>query len=141
MAYSTAAAMIARYSEGELIQLTDRADPPTGAVVTAVIDQALDGASAEIDSYLGARYGTLLGTDIPVLKDACETLARERLFEDRATAVVMRDADRVRRWLRDLADARASLPLSGDEAGAVIPGPVTYQAGSRVFTRDTMADF
>lgn len=141
MAYATLQNLIDRYEEAELVHLTDRAQPPAGVVDETVVARALDDASAEIDSYLAARYGTLLGTDYPVLRDACCTLARERLFDDRATEVVKRDADRVREWLRDVADARASLIVTGDGAAAVQPGPVTYRPGARVFTRDTMADF
>jgi phage gp36-like protein len=139
LAYASQQDLVTRYGERELVELTDRAVPPAGVIDAAVVTRALDDASAEIDSYLAARYGSVLGTASPVLRDACEILARERLFDDRVTDAVKRDADRVRRWLHDVAAGIALIPDVG--AGSPQPGPVTYRPGERLFTRDTMADF
>jgi phage gp36-like protein len=139
LAYASQQDLVTRYGERELVQLTDRAEPPAGAIDDAVVARALDDATGEIDSYLAARYGSVLGTAAPVLRDACEILARERLFDDRVTDAVKRDADRVRKWLHDVAAGIALIP--DISAGAPQPGPVTYRTGERVFTRDTMADF
>lgn len=138
MAYAAKQDLIDRYSEDELIQLTDRGSPPSGGIDDQVLARALDDATAEIDLYIGARAGNLVGTAHPALKEACEVLARERLFRDRATDVVKADAERVRKELRDVASGLAT--LSG---GAVVSvaSPVTFKPGAPVFSRDKMEYF
>lgn len=46
MPYTSASALTDEFGAAELIQLTDRATPYTGAIVTAVLDRAIEKADA-----------------------------------------------------------------------------------------------
>jgi phage gp36-like protein len=98
MPYATTAQMIARFTEREVIALTDR----TGAgVVDAVqLADAIAQAGAEIDAHLGRRYqlplaagGTPLATPPQILVGLCCDIARYRLT---GTEVQETEAIRVR---------------------------------------------
>ena len=81
MAYATAQHIIDRYSLDELLILTDRDhdDQPD----TAVLDGALNDATAEIDTYLASRYQLPLVTVPDVLLRLCVDIAMYRLAADR----------------------------------------------------------
>jgi phage gp36-like protein len=91
VSYAVAQDVINRYPNRDLVQLTNE-DPTATTVNTAPITQALADASAEIDSYIEARF-TLPLTDPPaVLNRLATDIAMYRL--------------QVLRPLHDLADAR-----------------------------------
>ncbi len=91
MSYATPQDIINRYSNQDLVQLTNE-DPTATSINTALLQQALDDASAEIDGYLGARFVLPL-TDPPTVLD--------RL----ATDIAMYRVQSLRP-IHDLADAR-----------------------------------
>lgn len=132
MPYLTLPDLLAAHSDQALIDLTDRADPPTGQIDTAVVDAAIAGAAAEVDSYLGQRYTVPLADPAPAaVADAALTIAWYRLHTDRAADkdLRIRYEDAVR-WLRDVSAGRASLPgvaTSGTApaAGLVYVAPAT----------------
>ena len=72
MVYASSDDMIARYPNRDLVQLTNE-DPTQTTINTAVIDQALADASAEIDGYLDGRFALPL-TDPPTVLNrlACD---------------------------------------------------------------------
>ncbi|HTT76086.1 MAG TPA: DUF1320 domain-containing protein [Candidatus Binataceae bacterium] len=72
MVYASSDDMIARYPNRDLVQLTNE-DPAQTVINTAVIDQALADASAEIDGYLDGRFALPL-TDAPAVLNrlACD---------------------------------------------------------------------
>src|SRR3546814_7856245 len=63
MLYASVQDLINRFTEAELIQVTD--ETGTGVVDQARVDQALAAASATIDSYLRPRYRLPLAS-VPV---------------------------------------------------------------------------
>ena len=81
----------------------------------AELQQALDAASREIDSYRPA--GTLSTAAAGVLTEQCLVLARLLVHNDAAldgSHPIVRDARAVREWLRDLARGTARLPDDTD---------------------------
>lgn len=66
MPYTTLADMTDRYGERLLIDLTDRADVPTGEIDADVVARAIADAEALIDGYLAARYALPL-VEVPGL--------------------------------------------------------------------------
>ncbi|TCS69766.1 phage gp36-like protein [Sulfuritortus calidifontis] len=109
MPYATAADLITRYGEDELIQLTDRVG--AGVVDTAIVSRALDDAEAEIDGYLAARYRLPLPTTPALLARIACDIARYRLWEDRASDEVRQRYEDARRLLENISSGRASLGL------------------------------
>ena len=85
MPYLSLPDLLAAHSEQALIDLTDRTDPPAGQIDTAVVDAAIAGAAAEVDSYLGQRYTVPLANPAPAaVADAALTITWYRLHTDRA---------------------------------------------------------
>lgn len=140
MPYATKADMLDRYEVKDLVQLTDIAEPYTGAVVDAVLLKALADASAAIDLYLGGRYDLPLSATPGALVDMCCVLAFYRLNRGRYTEDLRKDYEDVLRTLEQIAQGRISLDQGGREpksaaAIAQVDGP------DRIFNRQTLKGF
>lgn len=119
--YATVADLVRRYGEAEIQQLTDRLDPPAGAIDNAVADRALADADAEIDAYLAARYTVPMSPAPAVIGRLACDIARFRLWEDRASDEVRRRYEDARRMLEAIAAGRVSFgapPAAGGVAHA-----------------------
>lgn len=109
MAYCTTNDLIDRFSEDEIIQLTDRDNLLT--VNTTVTGKAIADASAEIDSYLKDYTLPLAVVPDNLIRAACD-MARYYLYDDRAPEqVVNRYRDAVK-WLGLVANGTVTLGLS-----------------------------
>lgn len=137
MTYAVQADMVTALGEDELIQLTDRADPPVGAIDTGVLTRALEAADGEIDSYLASRYTLPLASVPVILRDCAIDIARYRLH-DRGVPDRVKDAykDRIA-WLRDVAAGRASVGLAPESLTPNSAGLPEMTSGGRVFARET----
>lgn len=87
MTYALEQDMVDRFGTEELITLTDR-DGSAGAIVTSVLDLALNDADDEINGYLAARYEFPLPTIPSVLVRLACDIARYRLYADLSTEEV-----------------------------------------------------
>ena len=56
MPYATQTDLEQHFGLDELIELTDRATPPAGAIDADVLSHVQDAADGEIDGYIGMRY-------------------------------------------------------------------------------------
>lgn len=111
MAYATLADLIEAVGEPILIKLTDIDTAKTGAVVVARVEEKLDRATAEIDSYISPRYATPL-VDVPVtIRGCCCDIAFFYLHRLGAGETVAAAYERAVRFLRDVAVGKAGLPL------------------------------
>lgn len=144
MSYATLQSLRDRFGEAELVRLTDRATPPTGAVAVDVVEQALRDASAEIDGYLAGRYRLPLETVPAQLEGFCCDIARFRLFGDAATE---RHPARLRyeaavRYFERVAEGKIALgPDDFDEPAPPQTGGITVRRGRRCFDADSLAGF
>lgn len=134
MAYATQADMLEEFSEIELVQLTDRADPPLGGIDTAVLGRALDGASAEIDSYLTRYAGQALS--LPILTRYCCDMARYRLYRDGAPEEVRNRHKDAIAFLQLVAKGQISLGASAE--AAVSESTIQFTTGQKVFAREDL---
>ena len=113
MAYATLDQLVSLFGADEIRTLSDRQG--TGELDEAVISDALERASSEVDSYLADRYATPLSDSDPippVVVSITGDIARYRL-----TGGDIRDTDPIRErytkalnWLRDVADGKAGIP-------------------------------
>lgn len=111
MTYATEADMTSRFGAEEMLQLTDRSAPPTGALDSAVMSRALADADGLIDGHLGARYAVPLASpSADIVRIACD-IARYLLHDLAAPEQVRAHYDDALRWLRDIAAGK--LPLVG----------------------------
>ena len=139
MAYATVEDMVARFSELEVIQLTDRNQD--GLIDEDVAAVALADATAEIDAYLG-RFNRPFTDVPPILKRLCCDIARYRLTA--ANGVLITDEIRNRYkidvldLLRAMAKGEVQLGVddSGEEVAAGEDGIVFVNGKNKVFGRD-----
>lgn len=140
MPYITANDLMRRDSERDLVSLTD----PNGAAVDfAVLQQAIDNAQAEVDSYIAGRVRLPLAADevSQQLRHVTLLLARYYLYADRKTEAVIAEQEQALRWLRDVAAGRASAgvtqPPQPEEstAGTVVVAPLAKPAFGEAFER------
>lgn len=139
MAYATVEDMVARFSELEVIQLTDRNQD--GLINEDVAAVALADATAEIDAYLG-RFKRPFTDVPPILKRLCCDIARYRLTA--ANGVLITDEIRNRYkidvldLLRAMAKGEVQLGVDdgGEEVAAGEDGIVFVNGKNKVFGRD-----
>lgn len=116
MSYAVQSDLLLRMSAKELLQLTD--DNSSGTVNVATVQGCLDEATAQIDSYVRARYQTPLQPSNSAVR-LCRDIAVYLLYSRRPQA--MKDTVRLGYedavgFLKDIASGKASLD---QPAGAV----------------------
>lgn len=141
MPYATQLLMTNRFGSAEVIAITDRAG--TGAINTAVLTDALDQASVEIDGYLAGRYTLPLPSVPRLLEGICCDIARYRLSGAEA-----QETDAIRNRYRDaikmleaLRDGKMSIGLDGLNQPVQSGGAVLINAPGRTFSADTLGDY
>lgn len=151
MPYATQAQMIARFTEREVIAITDREG--TGQIDAAQLASALSDAGLEIDAHLGRRYvlplargGVALATPPQLLVGLCCDIARYRLTgtevqETEAIRNRYKDAMRVLQQLADgelvFGEAPDLLGASGSQAAA----GVVASSRRRLFDQDLLGRY
>lgn len=129
--YATPEELIAATPEHLVAQLTGTEEPDEAA-----IQRALDDASAEIDSYLAARYALPLGTVPANLRRVSIDIALYRLMALRALGDIEDSRKRYEdavKYLAGLADGRVSLGLPTAEADSAEVSGIAFVKGSSVF--------
>lgn len=152
MAYATTAQMIERFTEREVLALTDRAN--TGEIDETRLGAAIEAAGSEIDAHLGRRYtlpltaaGVVLTTPPLMLTGLCCDIARYRLSgtevqETDAIRNRYKDAINVLKMLGNgemvFAEAPDLLPATSPNAGG---GTVATNERCRLFGRETLGSY
>lgn len=134
--YATAEFMIGRFGQREAISLSDR--ERTGDVNPIVLSDALDEASAEIDTYLAGRYALPLDPQPKMLAGVCCDIARYRLCggETSMTDEIDKRYKAAIAFLKLVATGDVTL---GSTTTGSIPQPdnsVQFVTGTRVFSRE-----
>ena len=143
MGYPTVAQFVSLVGEAEARALAPAAAPATGYDV-AKIQGSIDRQSAVMDTYLATKYSVPLNP-IPdaVANNVC-ILVREEL-DRQGRDFVIKAADRVRGWGKDISAGRATLGVDAGSAEAPAASPsgssVLISAPDRVFTDDGLAAF
>ena len=134
MDYAAESDMVNRFGNNEVVALTDRSQ--TGAIDPNVLQQALDAASAQIDTYLSGRYALPLQIVPTYLVKLCCDIARYELCvgSTRGTEEIeTRYKDAVR--FLELA-AAGKITLGVTAAGQVqSTNTVEFNTGTQIFSR------
>lgn len=126
--------MIDRFGEPEILQLTDRLDPPVGAIDDTVLNEALDDADGMVDSYLAGRYALPLASVPKILKRYACDIARFFLWKDNAGETVRRAYEDAQKFLKAVASGSVSLGLdAANQPVAVDAGGVSFNESRREF--------
>lgn len=141
MAYAVIDDLIARFGQRELIQLTDRSNPPADEVDPTVAQPALDSAQSFVDGYVGAKYALPL-TEWPVLlTDVMCDVARYRLYADQATELVSQRYKEAVETLKGISAGRVKIDApTGIEPPSRAP-VIETRGDPRRFTRETLRRF
>lgn len=118
MSYTSQADLVERFGESFLINLTDRAEPATGAIDADVVTRALEDADAAIDGYLKGRYKLPLTTTPPLLRDLAQAIAIYKLHTNTASDKISKDYDAAMRTLLQIARGDVRLDVEGVEPAA-----------------------
>ena len=134
MDYCTIQNMLDRFSEEELIQLTDTGD--VGIVDQAVLQSAIDDASAFIDGYLQSRYQLPL-TEVPrsLVRVACN-IVRYFLYDDAATERVQADYDGAVAYLKSVSKGEVVLGASTTGVKPTVAESAEVITQATVFNRN-----
>lgn len=140
MSYCGKQDLIDRFGEDELIQLTDRPDPETGtvtgAIVDAVLNQAIGDADAEINGWLAGRYQLPLATAPEVLRRIGCDIARYNLHGNSVPDPVRRRYEDAVKFLVQVGKGAVSLGINpAGQAGSDRALP-EMQSSTGVFGRD-----
>lgn len=138
--YATRDDMISRFGEEEIRLLTDR-DGSAGAIVDAVLDQALADASAEIDGYIGGRYSLPLATVPDVLVRLCCDMARYLLHDERAPEQLQKRYEACLKFLIRLGTGELSLGVLDASDTGPSQNTAEIQSAGSVFARDNSKGF
>jgi phage gp36-like protein len=133
MAYATAQELVDRVGIDALSAVSDR--DWDAAIEDESVTAAIDDASAEIDSYLAARYPLPLADPPAAVKRACIDMAMYHLSGNRTTEEVEKRYKNAVAWLRDVAKGLATLGSAPAEAAA---GGASFTAGARLSTRESL---
>lgn len=111
---------------------TDEIEVLNGTVGAGGVEQALQDAAEEADSYVAVRYAVPLPSVPAPLKVAVCDIARFRLYKDRPTDEVKYRYEQAVKWLKALARGEATMvftPGLSPEQEDNIVSPVTPVAG------------
>ena len=142
MAYCTQNDLLTLIPQQELAELTtDSGDTPDSQVVA----EAIQRAEAEIDSYLGMRYGLPLTSVPDQVKGLSMDMALYHLYSRRsvAPAVRLQKYEAAVAFLKLLAAGEAVLEEAGDPAsgGDQVQAGVEFSSATRIFSRDTQGNW
>ena len=144
MSYHVLDDILKRVSEERLVQLTNDADGDT--IDEDVYAEARADADAEIDGYIGARYGLPLASTPALIKRLSITLTTYHLYRRRITddddfpGQVRKDYEDAIRALCRLSDG--TVTLGTQPAPAQNPERVgQLESHTRVFSRSTLESF
>ena len=135
--------MIDRHGERELIQLTDRGTPKTGAIVDQVLGKALADAAEDIHGYAAVRYRTPFAVPAPDKVARWQAdIALYLLYRGAAPDKVKALYDVAKSELKDLARGTLTLQVAGLDVPAPVDGQaVLFEASSRIMTGRALEGF
>lgn len=140
MTYATKQGMIDRYGETDLIELTDRTEPYTGAIVDSRLDRAMADADQEVDSYLRTRYELPLASVPDIVTRLASDIAFYLLHHGRATEEVEKRYQNAVKVLRSISKREMDIGIAEDD----VPSndmPIRVDSPGRVFTDETLEDY
>ena len=138
MSYAAQQDLIDRVGEAELINLTDRAVPPSGAVDADVVGAALAGADAAIDGYVRSRYALPIDPAPALLRELAVDLAIYALHRWDPPEVVTARRDQAMALLRDVSTGKVTLPVAGGGEAPAAPAEARVEAPPRRLSRETL---
>lgn len=141
MPYCTQAQLENRYGTALLVEISDRADVPTGTVDTDLVLRAITDADALIDGYLAGRYALPLASVPALVTDLSQRIAVYYAHSNVASDKIGRDYEAALRQLKDIASGLIKLDAGGAEPQGSGASEVRSNDPERPLTAATMKGF
>jgi phage gp36-like protein len=139
--YATLEQLTTRYGETLLLQLTDRASPPAGAIDPDVVGRAIADTDATIDGYLAGRYALPLAAVPPLLADLAAAIAIYKLHPFTPESKIADDYKAAIADLGRIASGTIRLPAAGIEPQSSGAGGVETIDRERPLTPENLNGF
>jgi len=138
MLYCSKQGLIDRFSEDELIQLTDRHN--LGVIDDNVLNRAIEDASTEMDGYL-SRFNYTADTLPESLEPLACNIARYYLYDDAPSDHIITRYNNAIKYLEKV--NKGTLTIGKTEQGVEVASVdlPEMQSGGTVFSRDKSRDF
>lgn len=142
MTYASKQDLIDRFTEQELIELTDMTNVPPEVIDDTKVTRALTDTDSLINSYISTRYSVPVSPVPSILNEKACAITRYKLYRNGCPDRVTSDNKDAIAWLNMVANGSVSL-------ADVATAPIAQTSGSsvktnnsrRTFTRDTLRDF
>jgi len=118
MPYCTLDQLTDRYSHALLVEISDRADAPTGTIDADMIDRAISDADALIDGYLARRYALPLASTPRLVTDLSLRISIYYAHGRVAAEKITKDYEAAMKTLRDISNGLIQLDIDGAEPAA-----------------------
>lgn len=141
MTYASAQQLEDQFGNRLLVDLSDRADPPAGAIDTDVLGRALTDADAVIDGYLASRYQLPLETVPPLVQSIASAIAIYKLHTFSPDTKIEEDHKHALRMLELIAKGTVRLPVAGLEPKGTGGSTARSTDRPRNLTQDNMKGF
>ncbi|MEI6745539.1 MAG: DUF1320 domain-containing protein [Methylococcaceae bacterium] len=133
MAYCTQQDLIERFTEIELIQLTDVDN--LGVINVTTVERALSDTDAEIDGYLAGRYNLPFVNPIATLNQKACDIARFYLQARQPTPNVQKRYEAVIHYFEQVAKGTIKLPIAATDTAQINTNEATMTSNKNVFGR------
>lgn len=141
MPYCTQAQLENRYGAALLVEISDRADVPTGTIDADLITRAITDATALIDGYLAGRYALPLATIPALVTDLAQRIAIYYAHSNVASEKIGKDYEAALRQLKDIASGLIKLDAGGAEPAGSGASEVRTNEPERPLSAATMKGF
>lgn len=141
MAYTSLEALVGRFGETMLVQLTDRMSEPTGVVNPLIVGLVLTATDAVIDASLAVRYRLPLAEVPAIVADIALSIAIYKLHVFAPDEKIKDDYAQALKDLREIADGRKKLDVAGIEPETSDLGGVVTSDRERMFTNESLRGF
>lgn len=137
--YCTPQNLTDRFGITEIIDLSDREN--AAVIITEVLEQAIEDASAEMDGYIGTRYDLPLAIVPKVLMPIACDITRYKLYDEKPTEHVTKRYDDAIKFLRGISKGEVSLGVNDLGEQAASTDFAEMQSAGSVFSREKSKGF
>jgi phage gp36-like protein len=138
MLYCSKQGLIDRFSEDELIQLTDRHS--SGLINDEVLNRAIEDASTEMDAYL-SRFNFTADNLPKSLKPLACDIARYRLYDEEPTEHITTRYNNAIKFLKSVNKGEITLGTTDEDTEVISNDLAEMQSSGTVFSREKSSGF
>ncbi|MEQ3671487.1 MAG: DUF1320 domain-containing protein [Pseudophaeobacter sp.] len=141
MPYTSQDQLVTRFGKRLLVDLTDRADAPTGEIDTQIVDSAIASAQALIDGFLVNHYALPLDEVPELISSLSEALVIYDLHVYEAPEKIESAEKSARKTLAQIGEGKIGLPISGNEPATKSANDVRFTKRERPITAKSTTGF